>query len=321
MAQVGVRRRVAVELLSASACTAIAFAALPGFGQHAPAVPNAVAAATTSTVGAVQPIAAEQFGPAVAGAGLIEGSTKRRILHFTFDDGPEPDPQLTPRLLAALDRIHAKATFFFSTSRFASREKRNARAAEIAREVARRGHQLGEHGFDHVRMSRLKAPQLEFQVSHAADAFQGVFGQRTFLFRPPFGSRNPTLDAMLADGRFATVLWNIGMADWVQRTPEAIEQTFWRVLARNEAEHGDRGGVVLLHDTHPWSVIAFELISGALERRNCELLAKGEELFDIVDSLAPWATPFTDEVYGARQAALKERTRARCDAGRSPSAP
>jgi peptidoglycan/xylan/chitin deacetylase (PgdA/CDA1 family) len=313
-------RRALPKLLAAGAGLCIALCALPGFGQGAGVIPNAMAA-TTSSVGAPQPDAAEQFGTAVAGGGLIEGSTKRRILHFTFDDGPEPDKQLTPRLLDALDRIHAKATFFFSTSRFASREKRNARAAEIAREVARRGHQLGEHGFDHVRMSRLKAPELEFQVGHANDSFQQVFGRRTYLFRPPFGSRNPTLDAMLADGRFATVLWNIGMADWNKRPPEAIEQTFWRVLARNETEHGDRGGVVLLHDTHPWSVQAFELIAAALERRNCELLAKGEELYDVVDSLAPWATPFTDEAYAARQAALKERIRASCAAARSPSAP
>lgn len=298
-------------------------------------MPNAVAA-TTSSVGtprdgndaapalrgdAPTPIAAEQFGPAMAGAGLIEGSTKRRILHFTFDDGPDPDKQLTPRLLAALDRIHAKATFFFSTSRFASKEKRNAHAAEIAREVARRGHQLGEHGFDHVRMSRLKAPELELQVGHANDSFRQVFGQRTYLFRPPFGSRNPTLDTMLADGHYATVLWNIGMADWNKRAPEAIEQTFWRVLQRNETEHGDRGGVVLLHDTHPWSVQAFELITAALERRNCELLGKGEELYDVVDSLAPWVTPLTDDAYAARQAALKERTQASCATRRSPEAP
>jgi peptidoglycan-N-acetylglucosamine deacetylase len=289
-----------------------------GAGQSASSVPSALAA--SSSVGASPLVSTEQTGSGVAGGGLIMGSTKRRILHFTFDDGPDPDPQLTPRLLDALDRVHAKATFFFSTSRFASREKRNAQAAELAREVGRRGHQVGSHGFEHVRMARLKPPQLATQMAASEQAFEQVFGRRTFLFRPPFGSRNTTLDGMLGQGRYATVLWNIGMADWVERPPEAIAQTFWRVLERNETKDGDRGGVVLLHDTHAWSVTAFELITAELDRRNCELLAKGEELFDLVDSLEPWVTPLSDAAYGQRQATRAAEANARCTAPSSPQA-
>lgn len=312
------RGRAFSRVLSGCACGVLAVGLTLGSGERAAAVPNTVAA--SSSVGAAS-IGEEQFGSAVAGAGLISGSTRRRILHFTFDDGPDPDPRLTPRLLEALDRIHAKATFFFSTSRFASKEKRNAKAADVAREVARRGHQLGAHGFEHQRMARLRPPQLQTQMDGSEAAFDKVFGRRTFLFRPPFGSRNAALDAMLAQGRYATVLWNIGMADWNERPPEAIEQTFWRVLARNEATSGDRGGVVLLHDTHPWSVSAFELITRALERRNCELLAAGEELYDVVDSLAPWVTPISDEAYAARQAELQAAVRTRCAASRSSQVP
>jgi len=302
------------------ALAAVALLALvrSGSGQSQSSVPSALAA--SSSVGASPLVSAEQAGTAVAGGGLIMGSTKRRILHFTFDDGPDPDPQLTPRLLDALDRVHAKATFFFSTSRFASKEKRNAQAAEMAREVARRGHQVGSHGFEHQRMSRLKPAQLATQMAASEQAFEQVFGRRTFLFRPPFGSRNATLDAMLSQSRYATVIWNIGMADWVERPPEAIALTFWRVLARNETRDGDRGGVVLLHDTHAWSVSAFELIAAELGRRNCELLGKGEELFDVVDSLEPWVTPLSDAAYAQRQAARVAEAKARCSAPGSPQA-
>lgn len=309
--------------LAGTAVLAWLAAVASGSGQSAGTLPSALAA--SSSAGAVSPgkpaCSDEQAGVGIAGAGLINGNTRRRILHFTFDDGPDPDPQLTPRLLDALDRVHNKATFFFSTSRFASKEKRNAQAAELAREVARRGHQVGSHGFDHVRMSRLKPPQLATQVGSSERAFEQVFGRRTFLFRPPFGSRNPTLDGMLSQGRYATVLWNIGMADWVERPPEQIALTFWRVLERNEKRDGDRGGVVLLHDTHAWSVTAFELITAELARRNCELLARGEELFDLVDSLAPWVTPLSDAEYAQRQARRAAEARRTCPASGPPAKP
>jgi peptidoglycan/xylan/chitin deacetylase (PgdA/CDA1 family) len=251
-----------------------------------------------------------QFGNELAGGGVLSGATQRRILHFTFDDGP--DARTTPRLLDILDRSGVKATFFFSTSRFSGREHRNAAAPDLAHEVARRGHQLGSHGYEHQHMSRLRPPELQEQVGSSEAMFQKVFGTRTFLLRPPFGSRNAALDQMLADGKYVTVMWNIGMADWNERPPEAIRLTFWRVIARNEAERGERGGVVLLHDTHDWSIDAFVLIAQSIAEKNCELLAKGEELYDVVDSLAPFVTPLSDAAYAARQAELHDRTAERC---------
>jgi peptidoglycan/xylan/chitin deacetylase (PgdA/CDA1 family) len=263
--------------------------------------------------------AASQLGPELPGSGIITGATPRRMLHFTFDDGPTYEN--TPRLLDDLDRAGIKATFFFSTSRFASRERRNAHAVELAREVARRGHQLGAHGFDHVHMARLKPPALRNELSSSEAMFQQAFGARTRWFRPPYGSRNRALDNMLREGSYQTVMWNVGLADWVAHDPDELRKIFWRVLLRNERLDGERGGVVLLHDSHDWSVQAFERIVDSIAARNCQLLQQGEELYDVVDSLEPWITPLTDEAYASRQFALRERAAARCGSREAVAAP
>jgi peptidoglycan/xylan/chitin deacetylase (PgdA/CDA1 family) len=221
-------------------------------------------------------------------APIVTGETPHRFLHFTFDDGP--DPRTTPRLLDALDRAGIKATFFFSTSRFAGRQARNAGASALAREVVRRGHAAGLHSFDHRRMARMSAADARAQIARSEREFQKALGTRTHLFRPPFGSRGPTVDRLLAEGGYTTVLWNIGLADWVERPPERVLTTFWRVLARNERA-SVRGGIVLMHDTHAWSVDAFEQIAASIATRNCELLGRGEEPYDVVDDLAPFIAP------------------------------
>ena len=253
---------------------------------------------------------AEQLGSSTAGRGVITGATRHRLLHFTFDDGP--DTEQTPRLLDALDRAEMKATFFFSTSRFVSREARNASAAELAKEVARRGHNLGSHSSEHQRMARLGPPALRDQLRRSDEAFERIFGAQTRLFRPPYGSRNGALDAMLAERRDATVMWNIGMADWVERAPELIALTFFRVLERNERDRGERGGVILMHDTHVWSVDAFELIAAELLRRNCDLLARGEQLYDSTEDLSFFAAEPSAEVLAARQEIMRKRFGERC---------
>ena len=52
-----------------------------------------------------------------APSSVVTGETPHRLLHFTFDDGP--DPTTTPPVLDALERNGVRATFFFSASRFA----------------------------------------------------------------------------------------------------------------------------------------------------------------------------------------------------------
>ena len=292
-----------------AACAALSCALLgPGrsLGQprlQALSSTHAAAAARARSLG-------EQLGSSTKGRGVITGATKHRLLHFTFDDGPEPEQ--TPRLLDLLDRYEMKATFFFSTSRFVSREARNARAVELAKEVARRGHNLGSHSSEHQRMAKLAPPALRDQLRRSDEAFESIFGAQTRLFRPPFGSRNTALDAMLAERGDATVMWNIGMADWVKREPSLIELTFFRVLERNERDRGERGGVILMHDTHAWSVDAFARIAAELERRNCALLASGEELYDSTEDLTYFAVEPAAEVLSGRQAALRQRMSKRC---------
>lgn len=288
------------------------------------------------------------LGEALAGGKVITGATVHRIVHFTFDDGP--DPKTTPRLLDTMDALGVRATFFFSASRFRARQAadggrgRNAQAAAIARDALARGHGVGSHSADHVRMRGLSPAELRTQLDDNRRLFMQVFGARTFLFRPPYGSRNRTLDRMLHGQRYTTVMWNLGLADWVKRSPEALLGTFERVLAR-AGEAGQGGGVVLLHDTHDWSIDGFVRMVRALQARNCAMLARApkvdgggeagtEELFEIADDLSAFVVPAGDAGPGVdapvmglspaqlaeRQRALRERERVRCAAVRATPA-
>ncbi|MDH5672906.1 MAG: polysaccharide deacetylase family protein [Myxococcales bacterium] len=293
----------AFAIFSALCCLATLLCALATRAE-----PLAVVAAKSVRVAEPR---ARQFGEGLALPPELSGHTRHPLLHFTFDDGP--DPVQTPRLLDALDAAGVKATFFFSASRFLSGERRNARAVELAREVARRGHAIGSHSFDHQRMARLAPPALREQLARNHAAFEHAFGRQSLLFRPPFGSSNRALRGMLRERGYSNVLWNIGLADWVERPPQAIEETFFKVLARNERRDGDRGGIVLMHDTHAFSVDAFLLIMGELERRNCEALQQEHRpLYDVVDDLEPFAAEPDARWLGDRQRRLRQRLQRSC---------
>ena len=104
-------------------------------------------------------------------------------------------------------------------------------------------------------------------------------------------------------------MWAVYPADLEESTPEGVVRTFFRVLDRREQDTGDRGGIVLMHDTKPQSVEALPRIVDGLERRNCALLERGEELYDIVDDLGYFIPGHElGESLEERQLALREAT-------------
>jgi peptidoglycan/xylan/chitin deacetylase (PgdA/CDA1 family) len=255
---------------------------------------------------------------------IITGSTAHRVILFTFDDGP--DSATTPLLLDRLDEAGIKAIFFLVASRIAGTNPMERRQAAVAREIVRRGHAVAGHTVDHVQMPLLDDEAALRQLTRSEEIFQQVFGSRPYLFRPPFGAHSQRIDQKLAARGYTSVLWNLGAGDFQVRTADEVYETWVKVFERREREYGDRGGIVLLHDTYPWSVDAFERIVSYLMRRNCELLERGEELFDIVDDLSFFYVPRGDappeaeaprltlapELIAARQAVLRERTSRRC---------
>lgn len=266
----------------------------------------------------------DPFGAGMRDGMVITGGTPHRLILFTFDDGP--DHRYTPGLLDTLDALGVKAVFFLTARRFEGHTPRERRLAEIARDIVRRGHLVGSHTMDHLQLPLLTGEALDAQVLGSEEVFERVLGERPWLIRPPGGSRSARVDRWLASRGYTQVLWNLGTGDFQVRTSDDVLHTFERVLERRERENGERGGVVLLHDIHAWSVEALPRIVRRLEERNCELLERGEELYDVVDDPRPFfvargeadtseeAPPaMPDPAWiEARQARLRERTASRC---------
>jgi peptidoglycan/xylan/chitin deacetylase (PgdA/CDA1 family) len=74
------------------------------------------------------------------------------------------------------------------------------------------------------------------------------------------------------------VFWELDTRDWETPSVDAVVEGFRRAL--NESP---RGGVVLIHDTHWWSVAALPRILAVIDRRNAALVAAGEEPYQFTN--------------------------------------
>ena len=194
------------------------------------AISTGVAAAAAAAWGSVS-ASAELFGP------TVRRTTSPKTLALTFDDGP--NPAVTPGLLDVLDRHSARATFFL-IGKF-------ARACpDLVREIAARGHLLGNHTETHPNLVFQSRARIREELLRCQEAVAGATQSDSPLWmRPPYGYRSPLLDTEVRRaGLRGVVMWSLICGDWKPRSPGRLIAK----LACVERRRDSRGDIIVLHD-------------------------------------------------------------------------
>jgi peptidoglycan/xylan/chitin deacetylase (PgdA/CDA1 family) len=169
---------------------------------------------------------------------------------LTFDDGP--NPTYTPKVLDLLDAYDVKATFFLVG-------QRAERQPDLTREIARRGHAVGNHTYSHANLPRLPPQRLREEMDRGRASLEDVTGLPVRLFRPPWGYVNLSILAHARRVGMRVVLWSVDSRDWARNGEEAI----WQVLQRTPMRPGD---IVLFHDDYPETVAVLPRVLENLRR-------------------------------------------------------
>lgn len=207
---------------------------------------------------------------------LALGRPNAREILFTFDDGPNPGT--TDRLLGMLDRAHYHAVFFVCGWRLETDEPLRSRARALLRDTFARGHIIGNHTVHHRNMAILTPEQVTYEIDHNAQLIEETIGQRPHLFRPPYGSYSELVRDHVEHRRDELMLWSVDSHDWqMVGDAQGVAMNVIRLLG-NMA-----GGTVLLHDTHPWSVSAAQMIFRWLETENRDRVAHGRTPYRVAE--------------------------------------
>jgi peptidoglycan/xylan/chitin deacetylase (PgdA/CDA1 family) len=186
---------------------------------------------------------------------------------LTFDDGPGPYTELVIRKL----HVHHAAATFFDVGR-------NIGLVAHATEQERALGAVGDHTFTHPLLTSMAPAEAEAEIVRTQAALARSTGRPVFLFRPPYGGRNPTIDAIARAHGLLQILWTVDSADSLGADYAQIERN---VIG------GLRGGaIILMHENHGQTVRALLNIFAALQRKHLRAVSVPQLLSDDPPSVA-----------------------------------
>jgi peptidoglycan/xylan/chitin deacetylase (PgdA/CDA1 family) len=200
---------------------------------------------------------------------IYKGSADRPAIALTFDDGPS---ESTPELLEILARHRVPATFFQCGANV-------RRLPEIARQVASRGHEIGNHTDTHPKLYFQSPRFIHAELARAQETIEQSTGIRPRLFRPPYGARWFGLRPAQQRLGLLGVMWTTLALDWKWPEPRVIQ----RLL-----NGSGNGAIFCLHDgrgLEPKPDVRATL--GALRAVLPKLMEQGFHFEKVTDILCP----------------------------------
>lgn len=171
-------------------------------------------------------------------------------VYLTFDDGPIPE--VTPKVLAILDKYGVKATFFMVGENI-------DKHPEVFEQVVQAGHAIGNHTYNHMKGWKVSTAEYLANVQK--------FPKETKLFRPPYGRTWIWQRRAVKRLGYEIYLWDVLTRDYnPRRTPEAMLRQIQRCTRP--------GSIINFHDSVKSNERMLKVLPEAIEW----LLANGYEL-------------------------------------------
>lgn len=194
-------------------------------------------------------------GMVFSGGRYIDPS--KPMVALTFDDGP--DVQVDGVLMDELEKVNGRATFFVVGQRV-------EKFPEDIKNTVERGHEIGNHSYDHdIHLSSKGQEYIRNEFDKTDDAVEKAAGVRPALVRLPGGNISNDVKAVV---KKPLIFWSIDTEDW--RSRDAVK-TQNSILS--QVKDGD---IVLMHALYLSTAQACKTVIPELHARGYQLVTVSE---------------------------------------------
>lgn len=191
---------------------------------------------------------------------FVETNEKKVAFSFDASWGAER----TEKILEILKDNDIKTTFFLTGFWVEA-------YPEYVKLIAGEGHEIGNHTLTHPHLNSLTGEEIKAEIKKVEQLIREVSGQKTVLFRPPFGEySNQVIEAAEGLG-YRTIQWSIDSLDWQNLTEGEIIE---RVTSR-----AHRGAIILMHNNGLYTADALPGIIDYFSKHGYEIVPISELIY------------------------------------------
>ena len=184
-----------------------------------------------------------------------------RVISISFDASWGGDQ--TMGILDLLDEYDAKATFFLVGIWV-------EKYPELVKEIAARGHEIGNHSAKHPHMTKISEEKMREELRVMDDQLEALIGQRTKLFRPPYGDYNDKVVTVCRDAGYEVVQWSVDSLDWKNLGVQD--------LITKATKNVQPGDIVLFHNDSKYILEALPTVLKTYKEQGFKLIPVGDIL-------------------------------------------
>ena len=194
-------------------------------------------------------------GMVFSGGRYIDPS--KPMVALTFDDGP--DVQVDGVLMDELEKVNGRSTFFVVGQRV-------EKFPEDIKNTVERGHEIGNHSYDHdIHLSSKGQEYIRNEFDKTDDAVEKAAGVRPALVRLPGGNISNDVKAVV---KKPLIFWSIDTEDWRSRDAEKTQNSIL-----SQVKDGD---IVLMHALYLSTAQACKTVIPELHARGYQLVTVSE---------------------------------------------
>lgn len=205
--------------------------------------------AITSTVKSVQTANVKREIPIY----YVDTDKKQVALSFDAAWGNEQ----TNDLLDILDKYKVKTTFFLVGDWV-------EKYPDSVKEIAKRGHDVGNHSNTHPHMTQLSTSDMTSQIQSCNEKINKLTNNTTTLFRAPYGDYNNDVVKAVNNCKMYCVQWDVDSLDWKDPTPEQI--------TKNVVNKLKNGSIILMHNGAKNTPVALPMVIEGIKNAGYEIV-------------------------------------------------
>lgn len=136
------------------------------------------------------------------------------------------------KIISILEKHNIKATFFLVGSWVDDNE-------ELVKKLYENGHELGNHSNTHANLKEISDEDITNEIEITTEKIANITGDKTNLFRPPFGDFNNKSMEICENLGYKTIKWDVDSLDWKEIGPNHVIE---RVIKGSQP-----GSIILFH--------------------------------------------------------------------------